>query len=351
MSRFNDPRYLESRLARAHEGGFVLDRDRACKGCGYDLTGLRYGGLCPECARPIRYGRAMKIPIRDRLQDAPVWYIRLIQGGFLAMALGGVGISALTLLIAGVTRSLFDMQTAALALLPFTVLWLAGVGALCLPKPSTEGVERSPHDDLAWRAAAFGSQAMWPVAALLAAIPAWSATVLGRPINLVIAWAATAAGFVGFGAAAWVASSFHEWMQDDRGAEQFRRRAFWLLTIAAFLLLGGSFRALVPIPVLTFVLWMIDGATALIGLGLVVALVWSLVGLSRMAAWSIASKRTDAARTERLRRRREAESAAEQARLRDAPIDPAPTYWKAPVPPKQGGHGGPDRVAGADGRR
>lgn len=350
MSRFNDPRYLETELAKAHKGGLVIDRDRVCKGCRYDLTGLRYGGRCPECGRVIRFGRMMIIPVRDRLQDAPEWYIYLVQAAFGAMVLGSVGIVGLALAVSGsMWGPITGPVAAAWMLLPVT-LWFGAVVVLCLPKPSTATVQRTAHDDLAWKAACAGSQAMWVLAAVLATAPPWALTVLGKPLNHLLAWAGVAIGLVGLGATAWLVAGFHEWMQDDDGARRMRQRTCWLILLAAVLMLGGSFRVPLGIPVPSLLLNGVD-ILPIIAASLVVMLVWSFLGLTRMAGWALVAKRTDGARTERLRRQREVEMAAEQDRLANAPIDPPAKYWKAPTPDRQTGHGGPDQVAGSDWRR
>lgn len=345
MTRFNDPRHLETELARAHEGGLVIDKDRTCKQCQYDLTGLRYGARCPECGKVIRFGRSVIIPVRDRLQDAPVWYIRLVQAAFAAMVPGSVGIILIALDVSGVA-----LGGVAIAGLPLALLWLAGVGVVCAPKPSSDTVKRTAGDDLRWRAAAGATQSLWLVAGVLAASGGWGPTILGRSLSDLGAWAAVASALVGLGAVAWLVAGFHEWMQDDDGAGRMRRRACWLIMLAAVLMLGGSLRVPVGIPVLSLMAGGVDILPIIAG-GLALLLIWSFVGLTRMAGWSVVAKRTDAARTERLRREREAQTAAEQERLHNAPIEPPTQYHKAPTPSRQTGHGGPDRVAGSEWRR
>lgn len=347
MSRFNDHRYLDAQLARACEGDLVTDRDRACKGCGYDLTGLRYGGRCPECGRVIRYGRAFEIKERDRLQDAPRLYIRLVQFAFALLVLGAPGVTGLALALTGALTTVAD---AVPWLLPLAICWSLGAGILAHPKPSTERVRRGLTDDLPLRLATVATQAAWPFAAIMAIPAPWSVTLLGMPLNLLLARAGVFIGLAGFGALAWLVAGFHEWMQDDDGAPRIRRRAFWLIALGVIVLLGGGLRIPVGIPVISL---MVGGLNILpfFAVYLVVAMVWTLFTLGRMAAWSVRLKDADAERAQRLRARREAETAAERDRLHNAPIDPPTQYARAPVPKRQSGHGGPDRVAGSDGRR
>ncbi|MFG0275560.1 MAG: hypothetical protein ACF8QF_10925 [Phycisphaerales bacterium] len=350
MSRFNDPRHLETQLARAHEGGLVLDRDRACKKCSYDLSGLRYGARCPECGTVIRYGRSMIVPVRDRMQDAPVWYIRLVEAGFVSMAAGSLGVIAIALAVAGRLPWLLENGGAITAMLVLAGAWLSGVGVLCAPKPSTERVERTAHDDLWWKVGAGASQSLWFAAPLLAMAPDSSIAIAGRPLDLLAAWGCVALALCGLLPVAWLGAGFHEWMQDDDGAGKSRRRACWFIGVAAFLLLGGTLRVPLGIPIVSVLLGGFD-FLPVIAAWLALTLLWSLVALARMASWSVTLKRTDEARTERLRVRRDAETAAEHDRLANAPIEPPPTYAKAPVPKSQSGHAGPDRVAGSEWRR
>jgi len=330
MSRLNDHRYLDAQMARASEGELVVDRDRVCKGCGYDLTGLRYGGRCPECGKVIRYGRAFEIKERDRLQDAPRLYIRLVQIAFALLVVGAPGVIALALLLAGAGGGAgVRVEDGALWALPLTVCWSLGVGILSHPKPSTERVRRTLTDELPLRVATVPSAPMWLFAALLAVPAPWPATLLGMPLNLLLARAGMAIGLVGVGALVWLVSGFHEWMQDEEGAPRLRRRAFWLFGLGAVLFVSGSLS--IP-PGVPLIVWLF-GSTMMtvLAIYLVVSLVWTFFTLARMAAWSVRIKDADAERAERLRARREAETAAERDR--------------------QSGHNGPDRVAGPDGRR
>jgi hypothetical protein len=349
MSRFNDPRHLEAQLARAHEGGLVIDRDRACKRCAYDLTGLRYGARCPECGTVIRFGRSMIVPVRDRMQDAPVWYIRMIRLAFTVLAISSVGVLGLVLVLVGSLAGVGDRATIAGVLLPFCLAWMMGVALLVWRRPSTEHIERTGREEWPIRTLSIGTQALWPCASLLATLPD-GANLFGRPWNLLAAQVMTLVAIAGFGAVAWLAAGFSEWMQDEDGAPRLRRRTFWLLALGAVMMLGGSFHVPIPVGSLYYLLVGID-ILPLIAAYLVGVMVWTFVGMARASGWALRAKRVDAERTERLRARREAETAAEHERLVNAPIEPPPTYARAPVPKHQHGHGGPDRVAGSEHRR
>ena len=37
--------------------GRTIEHDEPCGECGYNLRGVRYGGVCPECGSPIVLGK------------------------------------------------------------------------------------------------------------------------------------------------------------------------------------------------------------------------------------------------------------------------------------------------------
>ncbi|MHC5023036.1 MAG: hypothetical protein ACYTGG_03870 [Planctomycetota bacterium] len=56
MSVFLSEKYLKYRKALA---GGEIERDLACRGCGYNLRGLKYGRNCPECGQMITVQRGL----------------------------------------------------------------------------------------------------------------------------------------------------------------------------------------------------------------------------------------------------------------------------------------------------
>src|SRR5262245_22475491 len=81
-----DPRELQRIRSGPRE---VLQVDRACAHCGYNLRGLTTSGRCPECGHP--YGGHDK-RINSNLTDAPRAYLlSLIMGLTIMAALAPVG--------------------------------------------------------------------------------------------------------------------------------------------------------------------------------------------------------------------------------------------------------------------
>lgn len=61
----------------------VITTDRPCPGCNYNLKGLRKGGKCPECGRPI--GGKASGRFADNITHASPRYLRTLRAGLLLM--------------------------------------------------------------------------------------------------------------------------------------------------------------------------------------------------------------------------------------------------------------------------
>jgi len=109
--------------------GALIDEDRSCGECGYDLKWLRIGGTCPECGTPITQNRRRAEP---PMGEAPADYLLQMALGTTLMALGGLGwvaflvIGPLLRLFAGIVFSMHPLLIGALS-----IVWGAGV-LLCL---------------------------------------------------------------------------------------------------------------------------------------------------------------------------------------------------------------------------
>jgi predicted amidophosphoribosyltransferase len=71
VSRFLSAKVLKYR--RALVG--AIDTDQLCGQCGYNVRGLRWGGLCPECGSPI----VLPDAAHDSLAEAPLPEIRKLR--------------------------------------------------------------------------------------------------------------------------------------------------------------------------------------------------------------------------------------------------------------------------------
>lgn len=318
MSSFNDPRYLEEMMARASAGGLVEDKDRVCKGCRYDLTGLRYGMKCPECGRAISYGRAMLVVEHDRMQDAPLAYMRLVQFGFALLTVGWIGLP-LTAAAAFHGETYF-----APVRLGLTMCWSLGVAVLCLPRPSTPKEKRSTREHLHWRTGALFTQMLWVFAAVMTFTANPMASVPGAAARSMVIVA-----MLGMIATAWIIGVYAEWLQDADQAPKFRQRSFWFIGIFFVVLAGGALRISVPLPILSALLHGVDILPIILGVFMVL-LLWSLVMLTIEVGWCRRAARDKLRRDAELRERRRRETEANQRHLQETERVEQPVYhsWK-----------------------
>lgn len=92
-----DPREL-ARFRHAQPS--IIQNNRACVHCGYNLKGLRQGGVCPECGQPMPTAGAQRL--RDTIAEAPLSYLRSLVVGLTIMAFASIA-GALVLYLAPVS--------------------------------------------------------------------------------------------------------------------------------------------------------------------------------------------------------------------------------------------------------
>lgn len=83
--------------------GTIIEDERRCAGCGYDLRGLPFDGICPECARPISEAKVRIGRITGpELGAAPGRYLLLLALGLVLAGSSGVALPiALNFLVMG----------------------------------------------------------------------------------------------------------------------------------------------------------------------------------------------------------------------------------------------------------
>ena len=104
-----------------------LDRDSPCRRCAYNLRGLQPGGVCPECALPIRVSIASDLLSH---QD-PDWLRGITRGVWLLFSATAIGL---------VVSSLRRANGGALSLdwlfgVAFGVMWLIAGVRILRPNP------------------------------------------------------------------------------------------------------------------------------------------------------------------------------------------------------------------------
>lgn len=146
----------------------LIVADRVCTGCGYSLKGLRLGGNCPECGKPIS-GRKKTPRYTDQLVHAPMEWLEVFAIGTLLMFLS----AAASL---GMIITLLFVQNVPILLVfaGITAAWSLGVWMSTRPRPvmptTTVNVV---HEWSGLRMMARVSQAFWPLTVLLALFCIW----------------------------------------------------------------------------------------------------------------------------------------------------------------------------------
>lgn len=121
----------DPRLGTKSIGTNVLEHDRPCGSCGYNLKGLAPGGVCPECGAPIR-ARTSSSEAAPELLEAPRWRVLAIAAG--CFGLIGVVIFKYILIVAmSMARASALWTNAMLACVG--VAWVVGVVLVTLPRP------------------------------------------------------------------------------------------------------------------------------------------------------------------------------------------------------------------------
>ncbi|MFG0257443.1 MAG: hypothetical protein ACF8GE_06035 [Phycisphaerales bacterium JB043] len=350
MSTFNDPRYLQDAIARSHEGRPVEEFDRECPHCQYDLAGLAYGKPCPECGNVIRFRHRGSTetgigadeenrshPVldslanvlirsrpyeRDRLSHTPILYINLVTLAFVLLGLGVVSLVMVSAVAFTQTPSwLRHLVT------PSLVCWLAGVGILTLPQPSTEIVTRSRSDRRLLRVMSLVTQLLWIPAFVLAVLPPSGTTLLGAPINLVGARALVVVALLGSWVFIQIPVAMAEWMHDEDTGVSLRRRTFWALVVIFFALAGGTLRVPLGIPSK----YMILGLDIVPIIILVVSLYffYTFLRLANESRWTVREARRVREKVATMRAQREEASERTHQENLDRPHEPTPEklWW------------------------
>jgi len=235
----------------------VIEDDRECPGCGYNLRGLplQTGGRCPECGM-ITVASSRAPQIDDPLSLAPTRVIlAFIRGCWAASILVGLAIGL------NLARRFPDVDADFLraALLGVSLLWCGAViwltPAFDLPQAASRGFSRRGR----MRRAARWLQLGWPLASGLRLIQAL--VTLATPVSNMVGMLATlavAAGLVGVVILSILLERLAEWARDDR-AEHLFNWAVWAIPLTTLLLLVD-----LPLPMVN----LLFGLLWLIGIGL-----------------------------------------------------------------------------------
>ncbi len=290
MGQFLTDKYLKYRAALR---GLPIPDDKPCEYCGYNLRGLRYSMVCPECGTPIRYRRHADLPF----QELPLPLIKGFRASCWMATVAIAGLPGLWL-----TWVLYIRTYVGFALvLVVLALWLTAAWrltrALDLPQAIAHGLSAR-----SWlRNAARWLQVGWAVAAG-AELARWLPVGAGlaTPLNGLVL-CGILAGMVGLGAMAIFLARFAEWVGAEFAARAFRF-AVWgtvIMGVAAMLVPA----IILPIGGLTFFFFPLIMVPIAILAAAIGAFPVGLFALSRSVDWSAFHARDQAARDRRLHER------------------------------------------------
>lgn len=308
--------------------GDLIDFDRPCARCNYNLNGLRFGGRCPECGQPI-HRRRSSTRFADNLTDAPMGYLRTLRMGFATMALGSLaGIAAFSTLLFGswatpVRAALYGTLVAA------SMAWWAGLYLVTGPRPRDNETIRDPIlDSVALSTASRSIQATWVVATVSFAAAGYAPGTPGSVlavVGLVLAFIS----LFGLVPLAIQLSALADWAGDTGLGNRLRTAAWAIAGGGAAFVVGQAAGLTGWAPAGLFTLFgMLMFWAAVLGYFL---FLFSVLQLNHMALWAIRNSVNAMETTRRLADRQ----ARHEAQIAQRSYEAAETLARAAnLPPR-----------------
>ena len=282
--------------------GRAIDTDKPCYQCGYNLRGLRYGGVCPECGTPIRFRRDADLAF-DELPLRMIKKFRL-STWMATGAVGGVLVVPVAHYMLPAAPGGYEVAVIALIVLWFVAVWRL-TEPLDMPQAANYGLSKG-----SWlRRAARWLQCGWVLA-----VVAWNLAAATPAVTLAVTAGGAVLGLVGVVALAMHLARFAGWVRDDFAAKAFNLAVFGIPFAVMLSLLiplvGVSFGVMrflvIPLVVVPI---------ALLLLASILAFPVGLLSLNHALGWSVVHAGARAERSRELHERMAA---------RPAPIPPPP---------------------------
>jgi hypothetical protein len=257
-----DPHNLRNAASAAGMAA-IIDVDRDCPGCGYNLRGLRYGVKCPECG--MISTRAVSA-IDDPLSVAPTRVILVfIRGCWAASIIIALAVG----LIVAPRFPGWNVGYSRWGLFALAMLWVGAVmwltPAFALPQAAARGFSRRSR----LRKATRWLQFAWPIAAgMKLLLHEFSLSAPDAALAQTVFGASALAGLVGVILLAIMLERLAEWARDDRAQNLFNW-TIWTIPVTTLLLFVN-----IPLPMVG----VIFGVLWLAGIGLFPYALLSLSG-------------------------------------------------------------------------
>lgn len=310
----------------------VIESDRQCGQCGYNLRGLPTNGKCPECGKDIAgRGRGFR-RFSDNLTDAPLFYLKTLAIGTWMLAIAGIGTSLCNFYASYTWRIEWAIASGVAS-----IIWWMGVFIATGQRSYGEHTLRDPLLDSMWlRTANRIIHTAW-----IAAAGCWiiAANVTPPADDY---WRAGAGflqgiGVLGFITLALQMAALADWARDTTLSERLKVTATTMTITGMFVVTGAVAEALHVKGIAVGLLGLVIMLSLIIMSLAKLVFLFCLVQLANIAFWAVSNNATAASTDRRLIQQRDsrAQELADRSALAIALQDAGPPMEIASNAPAQ----------------